>query len=1219
MLKHFSVILLILLFQMTTQKTDNLLMESIKTEAVQEDVTKLGAGGGDDGGGDAAHADHAIEYLFIFIIFGLMIGMFLYWIKALTSIPYTPMLLIVGIILGYFYKSLWVFGESIDHVIKIDAHTLLLVFIPPLIFESAFNADTFIFIKSKYQILLLALPGVALGSVLIAITLMYILGYRKDESNPNSTVFNWAESLTLGAICAATDPVAVVALLKELGTSLRFNMLLEGESLFNDGTAVVFFWVFMAYIEKGEFIFSDFILTFIRLSIGGPILGLVVGVISLPILKRLVNNTKILVLMTFFVAYLTFYLAESAFFKIRVSGILALVILGLYLGDKMRSRLLHQQEETLEAVWKFASFILETLLFLLTGLYLGEFFINDDPNGVTVGWADFGKLIAFNIIVILIRGLVNCILWPLLNLVGYTIDWKAILIMTYGGLRGAIGLSLALFVATSHSDAIIAKFKVLTVFYVAGTITFTVLINGLTIKYVMKAIKFIKKDHMQSKMKIKVKEVLLLHTFNKMEDIKAYPWLSKANWKKVEEILDFKKKTREITSAAIQFKSVGMENKIRKYDQVIFGLETLIKYKKNKPVSVRSRRSFNKIETQVKAEDEDSRNEEDLLDLSKEKEELNVEEEKEGNSAKEEIEDKETENDVEKEDDKRESKNDLEFSHDPNFMTNKESKLGSRKVDGEKEHLKASSRKEGTSTTNLGSKYDRKSRHVIKESHLSDIEEDEEYATNETKVKKKAMKRKKTIMGHEDMESQNNPEEITKELRFKVYKMVIAMIYERYENNLCLFKTFKLSKKLCDLGRDKIHIPFSLYRYYKKYYVGLVWFKFYNTFSNMPSFIGKYFRRKIFSQYYYNYDILSTIVLVLEDIKDDKESIIFKMFEKQKKRIMEEIDAEIQTVKNKILEFPDDYSSAIQTRKAVSVLLNFEKKHINKLMIKGVIDKKMSEELEGDIKKSHLRIKKYESLDDIKNKTQGPTSHLKFLFPTLFSLGENELGHIQNSITENVYNEGDILYNIGEEPTTVYMLETGAVNMRRQDGKIAKMNVERDIVGLENIISNTETNTAKAIVVEKTKVFEVDINVIKNCANDVPEFKKHCVIEASYYQIKTTTVVESEGKTDFYNNLVKIKSSRLFEVLRGSKHFSLEEVDKEISTSSAIYIFRGAIKYKFLGRKGDGNFHELLVDDAISIGNKIIVATEPNTYILELDVSSCFKKKEEKKKEEDHD
>ena len=118
---------------------------------------------------------------------------------------------------------------------KINPHGILMIFIPILLFESAFNADSFVFKKEIWQVLILAGPGVVFGAVLIALVFNYMLGYSDEVA--------FAGAMTLGAIACSTDPVAVVALLKELGTSIQFNTLLEGESLLNDGAVVVFYLV----------------------------------------------------------------------------------------------------------------------------------------------------------------------------------------------------------------------------------------------------------------------------------------------------------------------------------------------------------------------------------------------------------------------------------------------------------------------------------------------------------------------------------------------------------------------------------------------------------------------------------------------------------------------------------------------------------------------------------------------------------------------------------------------------------------------------------------------------------------------------------------------------------------------------------------------------------------------------------------------------------------
>ena len=142
----------------------------------------------------------------------------------------------IGIIAGWQARSLGDFGKAINLVMEIDPHGILMIFVPTIQFESAFNADNYVFKKELGQAIILAGPGVIIGAMLLAQSWNFILGYSSE--------FSFPAAMTFASIVCATDPVAVVALLKELGTPIKFNLLLEGESLLNDGTAMVFYLVF---------------------------------------------------------------------------------------------------------------------------------------------------------------------------------------------------------------------------------------------------------------------------------------------------------------------------------------------------------------------------------------------------------------------------------------------------------------------------------------------------------------------------------------------------------------------------------------------------------------------------------------------------------------------------------------------------------------------------------------------------------------------------------------------------------------------------------------------------------------------------------------------------------------------------------------------------------------------------------------------------------------
>mmetsp|Transcript_3517 Transcript_3517/g.9404 ORF Transcript_3517/g.9404 Transcript_3517/m.9404 type:complete len:332 (-) Transcript_3517:223-1218(-) len=187
-------------------------------------------------GGQAVHVeehhDTAYEALY-FLFLSLTIGAAARGAVRNSRLPYTVALLFVGLAIGflYSYADLGVLSNSLDIWVAIGPHTMLSVFLPALVFESAFSLEWHTFRKCAAQVLWLAGPGVLLGTFLMGALLKATLPYG----------WGWGSSLMLGSILSATDPVAVVALLKEVGASKRLGHIIEGESLVNDGTAIVVF------------------------------------------------------------------------------------------------------------------------------------------------------------------------------------------------------------------------------------------------------------------------------------------------------------------------------------------------------------------------------------------------------------------------------------------------------------------------------------------------------------------------------------------------------------------------------------------------------------------------------------------------------------------------------------------------------------------------------------------------------------------------------------------------------------------------------------------------------------------------------------------------------------------------------------------------------------------------------------------------------------------
>lgn len=317
--------------------------------------------------------------------------------------------------------------------------------------------------------------------------------------------------------------------MKELGASIKFNTLLEGESLLNDGTAYVFFLVCLDIVTKGSFELWPSIIKFFKLSLGGPVFGTIVGWLASKWIISIAKDSNLIVVITFFTCYLVFYVAEIV---LNLSGSLALVALGVYMSQFAKVKLSEENSHAVHNVWSFCGFVLETLIFLITGAFIGVQILNYEE--LTLVPADGWKALLFYPYLNLIRYAVTLIQLPILNKIGYTIPCNWVLILTYGGLRGAIALSLAMIVAVDMRLS--SELRHLCLFYVVTAIAFTVCINGLTIKYLMKWSGFLTVDPIKKKMKLNVLRKMLIDSLTHEFMLKEDKELIGADWDMVEEL-----------------------------------------------------------------------------------------------------------------------------------------------------------------------------------------------------------------------------------------------------------------------------------------------------------------------------------------------------------------------------------------------------------------------------------------------------------------------------------------------------------------------------------------------------------------------------------------------------------------------------------------------------------------------------------------------------------
>ena len=481
-----------------------------------------------------------------FIIIALFIGINTKRFLRKVPIPYTVILLIFGVFIGAFNRYHWfddlsLLTNSIDWASHIGPEIILYVFLPTLIFEAAFDLDVHTFKKSFWNAFLMAVPGIAIAILLTALLVLGIQGMGIGFGN-----WDWKIAAMFGAIVCATDPVAVVSLLKELGGGKRLRTLIESESLLNDGTAIVIFMVFFSIIT-GTAIddnFSHPILDFLIVTLGGVAIGAGIGYFTLFLLKKVFNDPLFEITGIIGSAYLTFFIAES----FHLSGVIGLVTLGLLMAGRGKTRISPEVGHFLHDFWALAAFLANTLIFIIVGVIIGQRTQFHPYDFIDLGLIYIG--------VHLIRGFVILLLFPLMKKIGYGINRKEATVVWWGGLRGVIGLAMALIVVESNLSSkdlnelaasigvdikvepnFFDRIKELFLFITAGLVLLTSLINATTIKALVKGLGLTKIPYARSEI-IQSSLVRLQNSADaRVELLKKGRFMNGARWETVQKYL----------------------------------------------------------------------------------------------------------------------------------------------------------------------------------------------------------------------------------------------------------------------------------------------------------------------------------------------------------------------------------------------------------------------------------------------------------------------------------------------------------------------------------------------------------------------------------------------------------------------------------------------------------------------------------------------------------
>ena len=465
------------------------------------------------------------EYTFLapllLTIGGLIIGAILKSLLKHSRLPYTVGLFAIGIILGVMnrtgvFQSLPELHDAVSSVANINPDLILYLFLPILIFDAAYELNLHIFKKTLANATLLSAPGLIICMLLTGALMMGVATFL-----PGFESWTWAFALMFGALISATDPVAVVALLHELKTSKRFSTLVDAESLLNDGTGIVCFMLFFGAYAAEEATHASPVITFIREVGLSTLLGFLLARIVIWFITRINSEEMVQNSVIILAAYLTFILSQ---YYLGVSGVIALVAFGLTVTYVGKPRLKPQVNTFMEHFWELLTYIANTLIFILVGVVIAE--------KVDFSWGALGVLILIYIALNLIRFAMIMLLYPVMKRLGYGLTRRESVILTWGGLRGALAMILALMV--SYTPAIPEDIRSQVLFFTAGIVTLTLCINATTMRALLNRLGLTHVPSARTMLAYRIEKSIRENSEKYLEGLKKRDALEGANWHKVE-------------------------------------------------------------------------------------------------------------------------------------------------------------------------------------------------------------------------------------------------------------------------------------------------------------------------------------------------------------------------------------------------------------------------------------------------------------------------------------------------------------------------------------------------------------------------------------------------------------------------------------------------------------------------------------------------------------
>ena len=415
----------------------------------------------------AAEPPPSIHTTIIVVLILLVVVVALAVVAPRMKIPYPILLVLGGLLLGFI--------PGLPSV-TLDPDLVFLLFLPPLLYFSAWATSWRDFRTNIRPISLLAIGLVLMTTVVIA-----VVAHTAIPGLP------WAAAFVLGAIISPTDSVAATSIAQRLGVPQRIVTIVEGESLVNDSSGLVAYQFAVAAVVYGTFSLAMASLQFVLVSVGGIAVGLAAGWCVLQIHRRL-NNTPLEITMTIVTPFAIYLIADA----IHVSAVLAVVSAGLYLVWRVYMFFSAQTRQQAIAVWETLAFLLNGLVFILIGLQLRGVLVRLSGSGI-----ELLNLLLYAVVISIATVVIRFVwVFPATYLPRFFsrrlrkrdayLNWRNAIVIGWMGMRGVVSLAAALALPTTVQNGAAFPARSLIIYLTFCVILATLVVQGLSLPFLLR-------------------------------------------------------------------------------------------------------------------------------------------------------------------------------------------------------------------------------------------------------------------------------------------------------------------------------------------------------------------------------------------------------------------------------------------------------------------------------------------------------------------------------------------------------------------------------------------------------------------------------------------------------------------------------------------------------------------------------------------------------------